>query len=198
MLSAGQVDQVVSAAVGDGGLRSAIGGRVDDLRVAVREALANPERDDRLLSRSTLLALAVLCAFDPAGSERRASEVAAELDMSASIAQRYLQTLLKVRLLERSSDARGYRIPPLPRPAGPGLSASGVGGEVGMGAARQRRAGVELLTRREVEVLEHLRQGRSNHQIALALFISVETVRTHVAHIRSKLGVRSRGELVER
>jgi DNA-binding NarL/FixJ family response regulator len=36
----------------------------------------------------------------------------------------------------------------------------------------------ELLTRREADVLEHLRAGRSNAEIALQLHVSVETVRT--------------------
>jgi two-component system, NarL family, nitrate/nitrite response regulator NarL len=53
----------------------------------------------------------------------------------------------------------------------------------------------ELLTRREADVLEHLRAGRSNAEIALALHVSVETVRTHRRNIYRKLGVRTRREL---
>jgi DNA-binding NarL/FixJ family response regulator len=56
-------------------------------------------------------------------------------------------------------------------------------------------SGGHLLTRREAEVLPLLRQGRSNSQIALALQIGLETVRTHVRNIYRKLGVASRGEL---
>jgi DNA-binding CsgD family transcriptional regulator len=55
--------------------------------------------------------------------------------------------------------------------------------------------GPELLTPREADVLEHLRQGRSNAEIALALHVSVETVRTHRRNIYRKLGVRTRREL---
>src|SRR3954470_4254567 len=55
--------------------------------------------------------------------------------------------------------------------------------------------GPELLTPREADVLEHLRQGRSNAEIALALHISIETVRTHRRNIYRKLGVRTRREL---
>jgi two-component system nitrate/nitrite response regulator NarL len=55
-----------------------------------------------------------------------------------------------------------------------------------------------LLTRREAEVLPLLQQRRSNAQIALALHVGVETVRTHARHIYRKLGVSSRRELATR
>src|SRR3954447_10696700 len=55
--------------------------------------------------------------------------------------------------------------------------------------------GPELLTPREADVLELLRQGRSNAEIALALHVSIETVRTHRRNIYRKLGVRTRREL---
>jgi DNA-binding NarL/FixJ family response regulator len=54
------------------------------------------------------------------------------------------------------------------------------------------------LTRREGEVLPLLQQGRSNAQIALALQVGVETVRTHARNIYRKLGVSSRRELAAR
>lgn len=63
------------------------------------------------------------------------------------------------------------------------------------GAGPTAPMGPELLTPREADVLEHLRQGRSNAEIALALHVSVETVRTHRRNIYRKLGVRTRREL---
>jgi DNA-binding CsgD family transcriptional regulator/tetratricopeptide (TPR) repeat protein len=48
------------------------------------------------------------------------------------------------------------------------------------------------LTGRELEVLRLIAEGRSNQQIADALFISHKTVRNHVTIILSKLGVESR------
>jgi DNA-binding NarL/FixJ family response regulator len=59
-------------------------------------------------------------------------------------------------------------------------------------------AGGYLLTQREAEVLPLLQQGRSNPQIATALQVGVETVRTHARNIYRKLGVSSRRELVAR
>jgi DNA-binding NarL/FixJ family response regulator len=55
--------------------------------------------------------------------------------------------------------------------------------------------GRHLLTRREAEILPMLQQGHSNAQIALALHVGVETVRTHARNIYRKLGVSSRREL---
>jgi DNA-binding NarL/FixJ family response regulator len=56
--------------------------------------------------------------------------------------------------------------------------------------------GSDRLTRREAEVLPLLSQGATNPQIAVALGIGVETVRTHARNIYRKLGVSSRGELL--
>jgi DNA-binding NarL/FixJ family response regulator len=63
------------------------------------------------------------------------------------------------------------------------------------GDAGADQLGPELLTPREADVLEHLRAGRSNAEIALALSVSVETIRTHRRNIYRKLGVRTRREL---
>jgi DNA-binding NarL/FixJ family response regulator len=63
------------------------------------------------------------------------------------------------------------------------------------GDAGADQLGPELLTPREADVLEHLRAGRANAEIALALSVSVETIRTHRRNIYRKLGVRTRREL---
>ena len=48
------------------------------------------------------------------------------------------------------------------------------------------------LTERETAVLRLLAQGQSNKDIARTLTIGEQTVKTHVAHILSKLSVSSR------
>lgn len=53
-----------------------------------------------------------------------------------------------------------------------------------------------VLTHREREVLELLVAGRSNQEIADALFISVATVKVHVTHILSKLDLSSRAAVI--
>jgi predicted ATPase/DNA-binding CsgD family transcriptional regulator len=55
-----------------------------------------------------------------------------------------------------------------------------------------RSARDSILTRRERDVLTHLAEGKTNKEIADALFIGKSTVDTHVAHILDKLGVESR------
>jgi DNA-binding NarL/FixJ family response regulator len=52
--------------------------------------------------------------------------------------------------------------------------------------------GTELLTARELEIVLLLAQGMSNDEIARALVLEQSTVKSHLARILPKLGVRSR------
>jgi len=56
--------------------------------------------------------------------------------------------------------------------------------------------GMDTLTEREREIAAWVATGRSNHEIAEALFLSPATVRTHVTRVMTKLGARSRAQLV--
>lgn len=48
------------------------------------------------------------------------------------------------------------------------------------------------LSSREIDVLQLVAAGRSNSEVAASLFISETTVKSHLAHIFTKLGVASR------
>ena len=52
------------------------------------------------------------------------------------------------------------------------------------------------LSPRELEVLREAAIGRSNREIGERLFVSEETIKTHVAHILSKLALQNRTQLV--
>lgn len=52
------------------------------------------------------------------------------------------------------------------------------------------------LSNREMEVLQLLSEGKTNKEIAKSLWISEQTVKTHVAHIFNKLGTSDRTETV--
>jgi DNA-binding CsgD family transcriptional regulator len=88
--------------------------------------------------------------------------------------------------------------PPLPQPfcgdgvcepsrgETPASCAADCGASCGDAVARHR------LTRAETDVLRALARGLANQEIAGGLFVSVETVRTHVRRVLAKLGVPTR------
>ena len=57
-------------------------------------------------------------------------------------------------------------------------------------------AGPDVLSEREVEVLQKMASGAANKEIAASLSISESTVKTHVANIFQKLNVSHRTEAV--
>ena len=54
------------------------------------------------------------------------------------------------------------------------------------------------LSRRELEILKQMAEGKSNQEIAEQLYISLSTVKTHVSAIFEKLEVKRRTQAIEK
>ena len=86
------------------------------------------------------------------------------------------QALLSPSVTRRLLDLRGRTLPPLP--------------------ARGERSALAGLTRREITVLRLIARGMSNIEIARALDLAPSSVKTHVGHLLTKLGLADRVNLV--
>ncbi|GAB1824145.1 response regulator transcription factor [Herbidospora sp. RD11066] len=60
---------------------------------------------------------------------------------------------------------------------------------------RQPVSTPESLTDRELDVVRLVARGRTNQEVAAELFVSLSTVKTHMASVQSKLGLRNRVEV---
>jgi DNA-binding CsgD family transcriptional regulator len=54
------------------------------------------------------------------------------------------------------------------------------------------------LSKREIEVLQLMAEGLSNHQIALQLFVSINTIKTHSSKLFEKLEVQRRTHAIDK
>jgi DNA-binding CsgD family transcriptional regulator len=67
--------------------------------------------------------------------------------------------------------------------------------ELGSIGGRRREEGLTLAERRVAALVA---EGRTNREVAAALFVTERTVASHLSHVYAKLGVRSRTELARR
>lgn len=146
-----------------------------DAERAVRLAWAAAEEQELLCARLDLLP-SRLCAGRALAAAGRVEEAHDELRLVAEEAGRAQAWRLR--------DAAGREL----RRLGVRLAP--------MGAARAiAPAGAEPLTKREAEIATLVAQGRSNKQVAAALFLSEKTIEHHLSRAYVKLGVRSRTQL---
>ena len=105
-----------------------------------------------------------------------------------------------LRALE--AGARGYLLkdaPPRELFAGIRATARGetvLAPSVAATLVRRTTPGATTITEREVEVLELLSRGLGNKEMARELFVSEATVKSHLSHIDTKLGVDTRAGAV--
>jgi DNA-binding NarL/FixJ family response regulator len=65
-----------------------------------------------------------------------------------------------------------------------------------MAGKSDKNGAIDLLSDREMEVLELVGKGMGSQEIATSLGISMKTVESHREHIKTKLGLRNASELV--
>ena len=70
--------------------------------------------------------------------------------------------------------------------------------DVGIGEERQPMYGGTRLSPKESQILRLLAEGHSNKELARQLFVTENTVETHLRRIYGKLGIRSRTQAVAR
>ena len=92
----------------------------------------------------------------------------------------------------RPGDARGRRSP-RSRPWAPSAGPSPTRRE--LSAISGRTAGGNELTVAERRVAELVAEGRTNREVAAALYLTQRTVESHLSRVYAKVGVRSRTEL---
>src|SRR6266511_2546893 len=190
--------------------------------IQARVALLALHRGDRELGESRLRAGDLLTEADPPESATadgfRADALATWREMNGDHAG---ALAMRARWLDMPpgpvKDSRCDEAPYLVRAAlaagDQGIAEAEIGAawDIGRAEARLRRYGIrrgsrtlhrrattgwEALTPTERRVAELVAQGLSNPDIAAELFLSRNTVQTHVSHILAKLELRSRIELI--
>jgi DNA-binding CsgD family transcriptional regulator len=130
------------------------------------------------------------------GRRVRVSVVLARRDPPFDARERALLALLRpqiaalYRLARAAGDAARPEVPQAPRDSAPQAPRDS--------APRRGAAGERGLTGRELEVVEWLRAGKTNSDIAAIVGASRRTVEKHLEHIYQKLGVETRTAAVMR
>ena len=171
----------------------------EDDDTTAEDALSVPGRCqvDRPLGRGGCSSSMRTSRSSHAGQRRRVSSGRRSTPRSGTASSKPCWT--RPRCSSRTS-SRGPHLYPEPANLGPLLSAYHDAHDVqAMAGARPRQTGVvEPLTEMEIRVLARLADHLSYRDIASDLYVSINTVKTHVKHIYFKLGVSSRSSAISR
>jgi LuxR family maltose regulon positive regulatory protein len=146
---------------------------------------------ERWVIQALLLEATARNALGDAGAVGRALELALDLTEADGILLPFL-LFPAPELLERHARSRTAHAALLAD--GRALLAGRIPGRLAENVAPL----AQPLSESELRVLRYLRTNLRAHEIAGELFVSVNTVRTHMRHIYTKLGVHHRAEAVKR
>jgi DNA-binding CsgD family transcriptional regulator len=175
-------------------------GRVDD----AGRILGAWEGDARRLERDWMLAHATRCRGLVAAASGAVDEAASILEQAIEQHERVGDRFGRARaLLALGAVRRRERQKRAARDAIDAALAEfeelGAASWIEKARAERGRIGgrtrTDGLTPAEQRVAALVAEGRTNREVASALFLSVGTVETHLSHVYAKLGVRSRAEL---
>lgn len=151
-------------------------GRVEEARDAVAAVLAEDGLDRRLRTDALILASRAEEAAGHHEAARRRREEVAALTVPEGNVRAYLDLGV----------------------APPGPTGGPAGRPTGRAAGATSAGPPLALSAKELQVLRHLVDRLDNREIGAALYISVNTVKTHLQSLYRKLGVESRRQAVER
>ena len=167
--------------------------------LGIVDAMADPQlpldmRAEALITKA--------CAHAAAGNTRRAIQTlchALETAEPEQMRRPFTDSTPDLRKLLRGDPAlvraAGWLSPPAPKPTGPRPSAPA---RLSTPSLRPEAVAIEHLSERELQVLRLLSDLLSTVEIGAAMFISVNTVRTHVRSILRKLAVTCRNDAIRR
>jgi LuxR family maltose regulon positive regulatory protein len=145
---------------------------------------------DRPIAHDLARAWLAVEGLDPVGAERVLEDVQRRGESSADPVLSGGLALLRARLAPPS-----YGVPLGAGSRSPRRALSYTGQE---GPADASRVGEQTLSAKELEVLNHLAELLTTEEIAAAMYISVNTVKTHIRSILRKLAVSRRNLAVRR
>ncbi|MFN8028400.1 MAG: LuxR C-terminal-related transcriptional regulator [Acidimicrobiia bacterium] len=167
--------------------------------VTLALVLLNDHPDDRCLQRVSALLDRLLVAAEAGGRGSSVIEILAVQAMTFDARGDRAAAIDALRRAQELAAPEGYvRVFSFLGPRLDGLRRSSTSSTERRSAGAAASPFVDPLSERELEVLRYLRSDLSGPDIARALHVSLNTLRTHTQRIYTKLGVTSRREAVSR